>query len=104
MKYAIVKISGTQQRIAEGEVLTVSQLEGQKGRKLVLDEVLLVADGDKIKIGEPLVKGARVEAEIVAQVKGKKMRVATYKAKARYRRVKGFRPHLTRVKILSIIY
>lgn len=60
-------------------------------------------DDKKVKIGQPLIKGASVEVEIFDQIKGEKIRVATFKAKARYRKVKGFRPLLTRVKILSII-
>lgn len=81
----------------------MDKIDGEKGQAVVFNEVLLLVDGKKVKIGQPLVKGAKVEAQIVDQVKGKKIRVATFKAKSRYRRVKGFRPLLTRVKILSII-
>lgn len=103
MKYAVVKIGGNQHKIFEGEILVVDKLEGKKGQKLTLNEVLLLVDDNKIKIGQPLVKNAKAEAEIVDQIKGEKIRVATFKAKARYRKVKGFRSLLTRVKILSII-
>ena len=103
MKYAVVKIGGNQQKIFEGEVLAVDKLEGKKGQALTFKEVLLLVDDKKVKIGQPLIKGASVEVEIVDQVKGEKIRVATFKAKARYRKVKGFRSLLTRVKILSII-
>lgn len=103
MKYAVVKIGGTQHKVSEGETLVVDKLEGKKGQKLTLNEILLLVDDNKIKIGQPLVKNAKAEAEIVDQIKGEKIRVATFKAKARYRKVKGFRSLLTRVKILSII-
>lgn len=103
MKYAVVRIGGSQHKISEGEILEVDKLEGKKGQKLTLNEVLLLVDDNKIKIGQPLVKNAKAEAEIVDQIKGEKIRVATFKAKARYRKVKGFRSLLTRVKILSII-
>lgn len=103
MKYAVIKIGGTQHKISEGEVLTVDKLEGKKGQALTFKEVLLLVDDKKVKIGQPLVKNAKIEAEIVDQIKGEKIRVATFKAKSRYRKVKGFRPLLTRVKILSII-
>lgn len=103
MKYAVVRIGGTQHKISEGDTLAVDKLEGKKGQALTFKEVLLLVDDKKVKIGQPLIKDAKVEAEIVDQVKGEKIRVATFKAKARYRKVKGFRSLLTRVKILSII-
>jgi large subunit ribosomal protein L21 len=103
VKYAVVKIGGSQYKVAEGEMLAVAKLEGKKGQELKFEEVLLLVDEKKTLLGQPKVEGAKVKAEIVEQLKGKKIRVATYKAKSRYRRVKGFRPLLTRVKILSII-
>ena len=103
MKYAIVRIGGTQHKISAGEILEVDKLEGKKGQKLTLNEVLLLVDDQKVKIGQPILKTAKVEIEIVDQIKGEKIRAATFKAKARERKVKGFRPLLTRVKILSIM-
>jgi len=63
---------------------------------------LLLVDGEKANIGQPLIKNAQVKAKILDQFKGKKIRVATYKAKSRYRRVKGSRPQLTKIKIEKI--
>lgn len=103
MKYAVVKIGGSQYKVAEGDEIAVDKIDGEKGKSLTLEEVLLFVDEKRITIGQPLVKNAKIKAKIVDQFKGKKIRVATYKAKSRYRRVKGFRPLLTRVKILSII-
>ena len=103
MKYAVVKIGGSQYKVSEGEMITVDRLSGKEGSSIVFSEVLLLVDDDKVKIGRPLVKDGQVKGEIVSQTKGKKIRVATFKAKARYRRVRGFRSLLTRVKILSII-
>jgi len=102
MKYAVIKASGAQYRVAEGEGLDIFQIEGKEGDKVVFKEVLLYEDGDKILVGQPLVKGAVVKAIIVKDFRGEKIRVATYKAKSRYRRVKGHRDELTRVKIESI--
>ncbi len=102
-KYAVVKIGGSQYKVAEGDEIAVDKIDGEKGKSLTLEEVLLFVDEKKVAIGQPLVKNAKIEAEIVDQFKGKKIRVATYKAKSRYRRVKGFRSLLTRVKILSIM-
>jgi len=99
--YAIVKIGGSQYKVTEGDELEVDKIEGEKGKTVNLDEVLLLVD-EEIKIGEPLVKGAQIKAKIIEQFKGDKIRVATYKAKSRYRRVKGFRPLLTKIKIEKI--
>jgi len=101
-KFAIVKIGGSQYKVAEGEEIEVNKIEGEKGTSLTFNDVLLLADGKKIKIGQPLVKNATVKAEIVGQIKGEKIRVATYKAKTGYRRVRGFRPLLTTLKIKKI--
>ena len=100
-KYAIVKIGGSQYKVTEGDELEVDKIEGEKGKAVNLDEVLLLVD-EEIKIGEPLVKGTQIKAKIIEQFKGDKIRVATYKAKSRYRRVKGFRPLLTKIKIEKI--
>jgi len=102
-KYAVVKIGGLQYKVAEGDEIAVDKIDGEKGKSLTFEEILLFVDEKKVAIGQPLVKNAKIKAEIVDQFKGKKIRVATYKAKSRYRRVKGFRPLLTRVKILSIM-
>jgi len=103
MKYAVVKIGGSQYKVAEGDEIVVDKIDGEKGKSLIFNQILLLVDDQRIQIGQPLLKEAKVKAEIVGQFKGKKIRVATYKAKSRYRRVKGFRPLLTRVKILSIM-
>ena len=103
MKYAVIRTGGKQYRVAEGDEIEVDKLEAEKGKAFTFDEVLLFVDGDKVKVGQPLVKGVKVKVKVVDQVKGKKIRVATFKAKARYRRVKGFRSQLTKVKIDKIV-
>lgn len=102
MKYAVVEISGNQYKVAKGEEIEVDKIEGKKGKKLTFDKVLLIVDEKKKLIGNPLVKEAKVTAEIIDQFKSKKIRVATYKAKSRYRRVIGHRSLLTRIKINKI--
>lgn len=103
MKYAVIKTGGKQYRVAEGDQLAVEKIEVKKGKPVEFKEVLLVASDKSAKIGRPLVRGARVKAELLDQVKGKKIRVATYKAKSRYRRVKGHRQSLSRIKITQIV-
>lgn len=102
MKYAVIKAAGAQYRVTEGDELDIFQIDGKEGDGVNFNEVLLYEDGDKILVGQPLVKGAAVKAIIVKNFRGEKIRVATYKAKSRYRRVKGHRDELTRIKIEDI--
>lgn len=102
MKYAVVKIGSSQYKVAEGEEILVDRLIAEKDQTVKFEQVLLVADNGRIKVGQPLVAGVAVSARVVDQVKGKKIRVATYKAKSRYRRVIGHRQHLTQIRIESI--
>lgn len=103
MKFAVVKIGGSQHKVAEGDEIAVDKIEGEKETSVTLDQVLLLVDEKKIEIGQPLVKGAVIKAKIIDQFKGKKIRTAVFKAKSRYRRVKGFRSLLTRLKILTFV-
>ena len=80
----------------------MEKLDGKEGDTIRFDQVLLLVDAGKVTIGRPLVKGAVVKAKILEQFKGKKIRVATYKAKSRYRRVLGHRKHLTKLQIQTI--
>lgn len=101
-KYAIVKIGGTQYKVAEGDEIEVDKIDSEKGKTLSFDQVLLLAEDNKVKIGQPLIKGAQIKAKMLDQIKGEKVRVATYKAKSRSRKVKGFRASLTKIKIEKI--
>jgi large subunit ribosomal protein L21 len=98
MKYAVVKIKGHQYRVFEGDEILVDKV----GSDEVEPEVLLVADGDKVAVGKPLVKGAKVKAKVLQEEKGEKIRVSKYRAKSRYRKVRGFRSSLTRLLIEKI--
>lgn len=103
-KYAVVSISGSQHIVSEGDELVVSKISetGPKG-DLSFSQVLLVKNNDKISIGQPTVAGAEVKAQVTGDLLGKKVRVATYTAKSRHRKVTGHRDQLTRVKIMAII-
>ena len=98
MKYAVVKISGKQYKVSEGDEILVDKIVGK------LDPaVLLTVDGEKVKVGNPTVRGAEVGLTVVEpEIKGKKVIAATYKAKARIRKTKGMRPLYSRVKIGKI--
>lgn len=101
-KFAVIKISGVQLKVYEGKEYEINKIPGNKGDKLEIKDVLLVVDGDDVKIGKPLVDGASVKLEITSQKKGKKIDGFVFKAKSRYRRRFGFRPSITRVKVVKI--
>ncbi len=103
MDYVIVKTGGKQYKVRKGSVIEVDKLPIAVDKETVLDDVLLVVSDGKIKIGKPNVINAKVKAKVLDQIKGDKIRVAKFKAKVRYRRVMGFRPLLTRLKIEDII-
>ena len=100
--YAVVKIANKQYLVNEGQTLLIDKIDKNANDMLELGEVLLTANADDVKIGQPLVKGAKVKAKVLRQLKGDKIRVARFKSKVRYRRVKGFRPLLTEILIEKI--
>lgn len=102
MNFAVIKASGKQYKVTPGLVLEVDKIEGENGKSLSFEEVLLTSDGDSVVVGAPLVKGAVVTAKIVEQIQGDKVRVAKFKAKAKYRRATGFRAKLTKIEITAI--
>ena len=102
MKYAIVEDGGKQYRAVEGVTIDVDRFPAEEGEQIDLEHVLMVADGDEVKIGTPFVAGAKVQATVVSQVKGPKVVVFKYKPKERYRVKKGHRQQYTRLMIDSI--
>lgn len=104
MKYAIIQAVGKQYKVEEGSVLDFDFMEELKSKDAYsFTDVLLVVDSEKRLVGFPKVENASVTGTVLDQVKGKKIRVAKFKAKVRYRRVKGFRPLFTKIKIDKII-
>ncbi len=102
MKYAVFASGGKQYKVTEGQTVDLEKLAVQAGESVNFDNVLLyVADGT-VKIGQPQLDDVVVTAKVVDQIKGDKIRVAKFKAKARYRKVIGHRQHLTRVRIETI--
>jgi len=102
MMFAVIKTGGKQYKVQKDDKLLVEKLEGSEGDKLKLDEVLMVADGKKSTVGEPLIKGAVVEAKVVAQTRGPKITVFKKKRRQNYRRKKGHRQDLTMIQITNI--
>ncbi len=101
--FAIIETGGKQYRIAEGQVIEVEKLAVPEGETVTLDRVLMVGDDDQVRIGKPLVEGARVEAKVVDQHRGPKLIVFKYKPKIRYRHKTGHRQSYTRLQIERIL-
>ncbi|WP_027338578.1 50S ribosomal protein L21 [Halonatronum saccharophilum] len=100
--YAIIKTGGKQYKVSEGSVLDIEKLDVEAGDTVDFDEVKMVSTEEGLKVGQPTVEGAKVTAEVVDQVKGKKIIVFKYKPKNNYRKKNGHRQPYTRVKIKSI--
>lgn len=103
MDYAVIASGGKQYKVKPGDIVELEKLEGADGASLVFEQVLMHATGDNVVVGQPFVSGVTVVATVVGQIKGDKIRVAKFKAKARYRKVQGHRQHLTQVKIDKIV-
>jgi large subunit ribosomal protein L21 len=104
MKYAIIKVGPFQYNVEEGKEYTTPNFEAEVAKKFVVEEVLAIGDGDKLELGMPFIKGAKVELEILGQEKGEKVTSRIFKAKSRYRRTSGFRKQVTKFKVVSIKY
>ncbi len=99
--YAVIKTGGKQYRVAQGDKLRVEKLPGNVGEKVSFEEVLLIG-GDALKIGRPLLAGAKVEAQIIAQDRAKKIIVFKFRRRKNYRRKQGHRQPFTALQITGI--
>jgi large subunit ribosomal protein L21 len=100
--YAVVKTGGKQYRVSAGEKLRIEQIGAEVGQEIVLDEVLLVADGDALKMGTPLIAGAKVTAKVIKQGRGDKVHIFKMKRRKHYRKSQGHRQNYTEIEILGI--
>jgi len=98
--YAIIATGGKQEKVAVGDVLTVDRIPNKKD--VTFSHVLLLCDGDRVEIGQPFVKGAKVTAEVLGDVRGPKLIAFTYRRRKSSRRTRGHRQELTKVKITDI--
>jgi large subunit ribosomal protein L21 len=100
--YAVFKTGGKQYRAGKGDTVKIEKLEAAEGDSVEFDEVLLVGEGDNVKIGAPLVAGSKVKAKVLIQAKDKKVDVIKFKRRQNYRRTHGHRQHFTLVEITGI--
>jgi large subunit ribosomal protein L21 len=102
MKYVVFQTGGKQYKVSVGSEIEIEKIVGEAESNVNFEKVLLVADGDNVQIGQPNIDGVTIKARVLEQKKGKKIRVAKFKAKSRYRKVTGHRQHLTKVQITDI--
>lgn len=101
-KYAVIETGGKQYKVAESSIIEIEKLAEDLDKQISLDKVIFYADGGSYQIGKPYLSNINITAKVVGQIKGKKIRVMKFKAKAKYRRVTGHRQSLTKVQILKI--
>ena len=100
--YAVISAGGKQYRVSNGERITVEKLDREAGRDVELDNVLMVADGENIKIGQPSVKDARVLAKVISHKKGPKIIAFKKEKRKKYRRKTGHRQEYTELEVKEI--
>jgi len=100
--FAVIKTGGKQYKVAKDDVIKVEKLDTEAGKKLKFKEILMVGEGADVQVGDPMVSGAEVTAEVLEQARDKKVIIFKKKRRHNYRRKKGHRQHLTVLKITGI--
>ena len=100
--YAVIASGGKQYKVSKGDSVRVEKLQGSVGTKVVINDVLMLGEGENSKIGTPLVQGAKVEAEITTQGRAKKIVVFKFKRRKKFRKKQGHRQPFTELKVTGI--
>lgn len=100
--YAVIESGGKQHRVVEGEILRLEKLDSATGETIDFENVLLVADGEDVKIGAPYVSGGKVQAEILSHGRGDKVHIIKFKRRKHHMKQQGHRQWFTEVKITGI--
>jgi len=100
--YAVIATGGKQYRVSSGAKLRIEQIVADVGSEIVLDRVLMVADGEKITLGTPLLDGASVKAKVVSHGRADKVRIFKMRRRKHYRKSQGHRQNYTEIEILGI--
>ena len=101
--YAVIKTGGKQYKVAPGEKLKVEQIPADVGAQVVLDQVLMVGDGESVRLGQPTLAGATVKATVVAHGRGDKIQIFKMRRRKNYHRNQGHRQGFTELKIDGIV-
>jgi large subunit ribosomal protein L21 len=100
--YAIIKTGGKQYKVAPGDVIRIEKLSAAEGETVSFDQVLMLADGDKIQVGTPLLTGQTVAASVLRHGRGDKIEVIKFRRRKHYRKQTGHRQHFTEVSITNV--
>ena len=100
--YAVIKAGGKQYRVASGEKLKIETVVAEVGSEIVLDQVLMVADGDNVTLGTPTLSGATVKAKVLSHGRGDKVHIFKMRRRKHYRKSQGHRQNYTEIEILGI--
>ena len=101
--YAVVKTGGKQYKVAPGEKLKIEQIPADVGAQVTLDQVLMVGEGESVRVGQPTVAGAAVMATVVAHGRGEKVKIFKMRRRKHYQKHQGHRQNYTELKIDSIV-
>ena len=100
--YAVIKTGGKQYRVAPGEKIKIEQIPADVGAQIVLDQVLMVSDGDAVTLGTPLVTGAKVSATVLGHGRGEKVKIFKMRRRKHYQKTQGHRQNYTEIRVDSI--
>ena len=100
--YAVIKTGGKQYRVAPGESLKIEQIPADVGATVVLDQVLMVANGEAVKVGTPLLAGAKVSATVISHGRGPKVRIFKMRRRKHYQKSQGHRQNYTEIRVDAI--
>jgi large subunit ribosomal protein L21 len=101
--YAVIKTGGKQYKVAPGEKLKIEQIPADVGAQIVLDQVLMVGDGESIRVGQPVIAGATVKATVLAHGRGDKLQIFKMRRRKHYQKHQGHRQGFTELKIDGIV-
>lgn len=99
----VISFKGKQYLVSENDQILTEKVIGKKGKKIKINDVLLISNNNDVKIGKPIVKNSEVQAELIGTAKAKKKKIIKFKAKKRYQIIKGHRQLISRVKITKIL-
>lgn len=97
--YAVIKTGGKQYRVTTGEKIKIEQIPADVGSQITLDQVLMVGEGESVKVGNPLVSGAKVTATVLSQGRGQKVRIFKLRRRKHYQRTQGHRQNYTEIRV-----
>jgi large subunit ribosomal protein L21 len=100
--YAVIRTGGKQYRVAEGDTLRIEKLAADEGAEVEFDQVLLLADGEQIRVGQPLITDHRVRAQVISHGRGRKVKIIKFRRRKHHLKRQGHRQSFTEVKITTI--